>query len=169
MKRLLILRHAKSDWNAAYGGDHERPLNTRGVRAARSVGVAVARSAEIPDMAITSSATRARTTLEEAMDAGDWRYRVLTDPRLYGTSPPGALEVAAETPDDVERLMLVGHQPAWGALVGALTGASVVMKTATLTAVDLRIATWADAPRADGSIAYLLQPRLFTDGSWELL
>ncbi len=168
MKRLMILRHAKSDWNAAYGGDHERPLNTRGMRAARAVGIAVARSGEIPDMAMTSTATRARTTLDEAIDAGSWDTAVSEDRRLYGTSPAGALEVASAAPDDIERLMLVGHQPTWGSLVRALTGASVVVKTATLVAVDLRITRWLDAPTADGSIAYLFQPRLFTDGTWDL-
>ena len=42
------------------------------------------------------------------------------------------------------------------------------MKTATLVAIDLTIRSWSNASTARGSIAYLLQPRLFTDGSWEI-
>jgi phosphohistidine phosphatase len=168
VKRLMILRHAKSDWAASYGSDHGRPLNKRGKRAARAVGIAVARSGEVPDRAITSTAVRARDTLERAMDAGGWDSEVSASDALYGTSVAGALSVAAGGGGDAERLMLVGHQPTWGSLVYALTGASVVVKTATLIAVDLAAGSWADAENARGSIAYLLQPRLFTDGSWRL-
>jgi phosphohistidine phosphatase len=168
MKRLIVLRHAKSDWDAAYDRDHDRPLNKRGRRAASAVGVALSRSGEVPDLAITSSALRARTTVDLAMAAGEWDTTVEVSPALYGTSAHGALDVATTAPDDIGRLMLVGHQPAWGSLVYALTGGSVEMKTATVVAVDLSVGSWHDAPLARGSIAYVLQPRLFTDGSWEL-
>ena len=57
--------------------------------------------------------------------------------------------------------MLVGHQPTWGYLVHALTGAAVQIKTGTVAAVDLPIARWNDAPHSTGTLAYLLQPRLF--------
>jgi phosphohistidine phosphatase len=119
-------------------------------------------------MAITSSAVRARTTLELAAAAGGWETIIRVSPDLYGASPRGALETAASAPDDVERLMLVGHQPTWGSLVHHLTGGSVEIKTATVVGIDLAVSTWADAAEARGSIAYLLQPRMFTDGSWEL-
>lgn len=164
----MILRHAKSDWGASYESDHGRPLNKRGKRAARAVGIAVSRSAEVPDRAITSTALRARDTLDRAIEAGGWHTEVAASDLLYGTSVDGALAVAASGGGDVDRLMLVGHQPAWGSLVYALTGASIVVKTATLVAVDLAVASWEDSPRARGSIAYLLQPRLFTDGDWGL-
>ena len=85
---------------------------------------------------------------------------------LYGSSAGDALRIAAGAPDEVERLMLVGHQPAWGYLVRALTGAEIHMKTATIAAVDLPLLTWRHAPEAPGTLAYLLQPRMFTD--WEL-
>lgn len=168
MKRLMILRHGKSDWDASYESDHGRPLNARGVRAARTVGVVLARSNEVPDVAITSTATRARTTLMEAAAAGEWRTEIRETDDLYYTSPSGALAVVGSSGVDAERLMLVGHQPAWGNLVRALTGASVTIKTATLVAIDLAVRSWERAPAARGSIAYLLQPRLFTDGTWQL-
>lgn len=166
MKRLMIFRHAKSDWKADYDTDHDRPLNRRGLHAARTVGTVLARSGEVPDLAITSSAVRARSTLLLASSTGRWKTAVRVTDQLYEASPGGALAVAAETPDDVRRLMLVGHQPAWGSLVRALTGADIAVKTATVVGVDLSIGTWKDAPRARGSIVYLLQPRLFTDGEW---
>ena len=164
----MLLRHAKSDWSAVYGADHERPLNKRGTRAARAVGVAVARSGEIPNYAITSSATRALSTLELASDAGGWHTEVVVSPALYSSSSTGVLEVAASAPDTAQRVMLVGHEPTWGAVVEVLTGARVTVKTATLMVVDLYASSWVEAPKARGSIAYVFQPRLFTDGSWDI-
>lgn len=162
-----MLRHAKSDWNTNTS-DHDRPLNPRGRSAAAAVGIALARSGEIPDLALTSSALRARSTLEIAAQAGSWPTEISADPSLYGTSAAGALAAVAAAEGDVQRLMVVGHQPTWGTLITTLTGASVVVKTATVVAIDLSATSWRKAPEARGSISYMLQPRLFTDGSWNL-
>ena len=164
----MILRHAKSDWDAAYMSDHDRPLNRRGVHAAKAIGIAVAQSGEVPDLAISSSARRALTTVRLAAEAGKWTSEMITTDDLYGTSPQGALDVVGDVATAVQRLMIVGHQPTWGLLVHALTGASVAIKTATLVAVDFSSRTWAEASRARGTISYVLQPRLFTDGKWKL-
>jgi phosphohistidine phosphatase len=161
MKRLLIMRHAKSDWNAGAPSDHERPLNKRGTAAAITMGKVLANIDEVPDLIYTSSAVRATETALLASEAGGWRAPTVEFDELYGTSPAGTLEIAAAAPDDVERLMLVGHQPTWGYLVHALTGAAAQIKTATVVAIDLPVARWDDAPQSTGTLAYLLQPRLF--------
>ena len=166
MKRLMILRHAKSDWNAGASSDHARPLNRRGTAAAMTMGRVLARIGEIPDLVYTSSAQRARETVILAADAGAWNTNIIEVDDLYGTSAVGALKIAADAPDDVERLMLVGHQPTWGYLIHAVTGASVEVKTATVAGVDMRIDRWEHAPEAPGSLTYLLQPRLFENWEW---
>jgi phosphohistidine phosphatase len=72
VKTLYLLRHAKSDWNNAFDGDHDRPLAPRGIEAAERVGRVLAAAGEIPDRILTSSAVRARTTVELAAESGDW-------------------------------------------------------------------------------------------------
>ena len=91
MRRLILMRHAKSDWDAPFGSDHDRPLSKRGVRAATAMGIVLARSKLVPDHAISSSAVRARTTLDLARESGDWSTTVEVTDELYGTSPAGAL------------------------------------------------------------------------------
>jgi phosphohistidine phosphatase len=130
------------------------------------MGRVVYKMGEVPDLIYTSSATRARETALLAADAGDWGCEMIDVDDLYGTSAGGALAVAAQAPDEIERLMLVGHEPTWSYLVHSLTGASVEMKTATVAAVDLTMSSWKQAPEATGTLAFLLQPRMFTD--WEL-
>ena len=165
MKRLILLRHGKSDWNAGASSDHGRPLSRRGTGAAMTMGRVLAQLGESPDLILTSSAVRARETALLAADAGGWECETVEVDDLYGASAGEALAVAATAPDDVERLMLVGHEPGWGYLVRALTGAEVSMKTATIAGIDMARARWAYAPRAAGTLTYLLQPRLFA--RWE--
>jgi hypothetical protein len=37
-----------------------------------------------------------------------------------------------------------------------------------VVAIDLDIERWREAPHSEGVLAYLLNPRMFTDGSWTL-
>jgi phosphohistidine phosphatase len=121
---------------------------------------------EVPDLIYTSSAVRAHETALLAADAGGWDVETVELDELYGTSAAAALLTAAKAPETVERLMLVGHQPTWGHLIRSVTGASVSMKTATVAGIDLHMDFWEHTPDAMGSLAYLLQPRLFEH--WEM-
>lgn len=152
------MRHAKSDWSADYGSDHDRPLNERGVRSARVMGQVLAESGVIPELVVSSTAVRARSTASLANEAGAWGSEIVLEPGLYGTGPDSAVQVAAEAPD-AGRLMLVGHQPTWSILVSVLTGERVEMKTATVAAIDFDIDAWADISSVRGDITAVYQPR----------
>lgn len=168
MRRLILFRHGKSDWDASFSSDHERPLSKRGVRAAKGMGLVLAKAGLVPDHAFTSSAVRARTTLELAVAAGHWDTTVEITGDLYGTSPAGALEVAARAPDEAESVMLVGHEPTWSALAYHLTGGAVTVKTATVVGIDLYVDHWHRLPAVTGDLAFVLQPKHFTTESWGL-
>lgn len=160
MRRLMVMRHGKSDWSIG-APDHQRPLNERGRRAADAMGRLLAGMGEAPGHVITSSAVRANTTAQRAGEAGDWDAEVQVTRDLYMTDPFGALEVVVGAPA-VERLMVVGHEPTWSALVAHLTGARAAMKTATVAIIDVHVAEWANALEAGGELVALLQPRHFT-------
>ena len=161
------MRHAKSDWDADYGSDHERPLNDRGVRSARLMGRLVAGLDMIPDHVISSTAVRARTTAALASDAGTWETGIALEAGFYGSGPEAVLELAAESPD-VERLMIVGHQPTWGMLVNRLTGAVADMKTASVATIELMIDGWDELPGAQGVLSSLHHPRPYFGSQWDL-
>lgn len=160
MKRLLVMRHAKSDWNAGVSSDHARPLNPRGRRAAPAMGRLLTAIGETPQYVITSSATRARTTAELARKGGGWDADLDVRDALYGTSPDGILAEIATVPEEFDSLMVVGHQPTLGGLVAVLTGGSVAVKTATVAIIDLYLgASWASAEPPHGELIAVLQPR----------
>ena len=121
MKTLLVMRHAKSDWDADYARDHDRPLNRRGEEAAEEMGRFLARIDLVPELVLSSTAVRARTTAELAIAAGAWDADLHLDPGLYRSAVDTVLGIVAKSPD-VARLMVVGHQPTWGSLVARLTG-----------------------------------------------
>ncbi|HEU4895106.1 MAG TPA: histidine phosphatase family protein [Acidimicrobiia bacterium] len=158
MKTLLLMRHAKSDWSADYGRDHERPLNERGVRSARLMGRLLAAEGHAPQLIVTSTAVRARSTASLANEAGEWGAEIVLDPGLYGSGPDAAIQVAAAAPD-VARLMLVGHQPTWSILFSVLTGSSVDMRTATAAVVGFDIPEWKQVGGSRGEVVAVYQPR----------
>lgn len=158
MKTLLVMRHAKSDWNAEFGADHDRPLNRRGMAAARNIGRLVSELDLIPDLVITSTAVRARTTAELAMEAGGWGSELVLEPGFYGSGPEAVLSIAAGAPE-TRRLMIVGHQPTWGMILRRLTGEVVEVKTATLAVVALPISKWLELPQSSGTITSIHHSR----------
>lgn len=110
LRRLLLLRHAKSAWPEGVA-DHDRPLGERGRRDAAAVGRWLAAAGARPDMVLVSSAQRARETWDgvagELGPAGDVR---VTD-EVYGAGAGDLLDVLREVPEQSATVLVVGHNP----------------------------------------------------------
>jgi len=170
MKTLLILRHGKSDWDADYGNDHDRPLAGRGQKGARKMGRFLTTARTVPDRAITSSATRARETLATAAEAGGWTGPARVTDALYGAAPGDVLREIQAEPDDADTLVVVGHEPTWSGLVSMLIGGGrVEMKTAAVARIDIEVERWADVQPGRGSLAFLLPPGVFRPNAYRKL
>jgi len=167
VKTILLMRHAKSDWDASYATDHDRPLAPRGHRSATIMGRVLAAWDEIPELVITSSAARARATAEEAAQAGAWGCPIIVDPDLYGTGPGAVLAAAKREVTDQNRLMLVGHEPTWSMLTEQITGGRVEMRTAGVVAIDLLSDTWQGLAQARGWLRFAVNPRMFFNSEWD--
>lgn len=161
-KRLLLFRHAKSDWHAGALNDHERPLTKRGSEAARIMGRVLAAADQLPDLVVTSSAVRARITVELAHAAGGWTCPVETSDALYDTDAVSVLEEIRGLPDSAERVLLAGHEPMWSELASRLIGGGALrFPTAALARIDLGVGKWRDADFGYGALVWLLQPKFF--------
>jgi len=161
MKKLFLLRHAKSDWQAAYDSDHERPLAKRGVRAARLMGRFLTAIGEPPEAIVTSSARRARTTVELAAKAGKWRCPIRVTRNLYDAGPEAVLHEIAGEADVHESLLVAGHQPTFSEVASLLVGGGhVAMVTAALVRIDLEIDHWSELDAGDGILAWSVTPKL---------
>ena len=165
MPYLMLLRHAKSDWNQPVDSDWERPLNARGVRAAQAVGAFVARHQLVPDLVLVSPAIRTSTTAELAVEAGGWNTRISKEPLLYGAAPSDVLGLAREAPDPVNRLMVVGHEPTMSGTLEMICGARLRILTATLASINLRHTSWENLRPGMGELELYIRPRLLPPSS----
>ena len=144
MKTLLVLRHAKSSWNDPARDDHERPLNKRGRRDGPRVGELVREYGLIPDIVISSDAARARLTAEAVAEAAQYAGEILLERRLYMASPADILSLLRTVRENVETVMIVGHNPGLEELIEQLTGERQDLPTATLAQIVLPIDQWRD-------------------------
>ena len=165
MKTLLILRHAKSSWSDAGLRDHDRPLNPRGKRDAPRMGRLIAAEDLVPDLIVSSTAVRARTTAALAAAEFDEEVEIETTRDLYGAYPDEYIDVAEDRGGEAERLMVVGHNPGITALVTRLSGAVEYMPTAALAVVELNIADWSELGRAEeGRLVGFWRPKALPPG-----
>ncbi|HSM80734.1 MAG TPA: histidine phosphatase family protein [Nodosilinea sp.] len=162
-KQLILFRHGKSDWGAGYLRDRDRPVAPRGVSAAKAMGKLLAAADQVPDLAITSAALRARTTLELAAAAGQWPCPTAITDDLYEASIDQVLEVIHQVPDQHQSLMLVGHEPTWSDAVSYFMGGGTVrMPTAALACLEFEVSTWTQVEQGRGTLLWLLPARLFS-------
>jgi phosphohistidine phosphatase len=161
MKTLLVMRHAKSDWGASFDDDHERPLNARGVKAAKRMGRFIRDADLAPELVISSTAVRARTTVELAVESGGWECAVETTRDLYGGDVDRVLEVLASADPVLGRVLIAGHEPTWSTLVGWLIGgARVRMPTAAVACLDLTTGGWQHLGAASCELRWLVTPKM---------
>lgn len=161
MKTILLFRHGKSDWDADYNSDHERPIAKRGRKGARKIGRLLTAAKLTPDRAISSSAVRARQTLEMARRFGKWDSPVRVSDALYRADPSDLLREIQKEDDDARTLVLVGHEPTFSQTVSTLIGGGrVEMKTAACARIDFSVERWEDVRPGAGTLAFLVPPAL---------
>ena len=160
MKLLLLMRHAKSSWDPPYRSDFERPLAKRGLRDAPFMGEFLAGTRYQPQLIVSSPAMRARMTAERAAGTMNLDDNVRFDDRIYLAAASDLLQVAADLPDDIERAMLVGHNPGFEDAVEALCGAAARMPTAAIACIALPIEHWREIERGIGELQWLVIPKL---------
>lgn len=121
MIRLALVRHAKSDWGDPALDDHDRPLNDRGMRDAPRMAARLAATGFRPDIILSSTALRARTTAEAF--AAELGVAVSLDPELYGAPAQKLLQAAAAT--RAATVAVVAHDPGLSALAASLSDGDI--------------------------------------------
>src|SRR5262249_40674061 len=111
MRRLMLLRHAKSDGTRPGARDHERTLGPRGREAAPRTGAYMVHHDLLPDLVICSTATRARETWDLVAKAFARKPEVVYEERIYEAGPNALFDVVKETKSGVHALLLTGHNP----------------------------------------------------------
>lgn len=165
MKRLILMRHAKSNWGDPTLPDHARPLNKRGRRAATALGHWLHDTGPLPDEILCSTATRAQETLA--------RLALPLSPdlrdSLYMAAPPAMLAALRRARGDT--VLMIGHNPGIAEFAASLvatppdhdrfddypTGATLI--------AEFDIAGWTNLQERTGRATAFITPRTLADGS----
>ena len=160
MKSVILFRHGKSDWNAPYGNDHDRPLAKRGVEAAKKMGTFLREKNQIPELAISSTAVRAKTTVELAMDSAKWTSKLVLERGIYGGSPDFLLELMHSQDDIYNSICLVGHEPNFSFFISRATNQYYVnFTTANMAKINFDTNAWLKVKFPLGKLEWHQQPK----------
>ena len=162
MKRLIVFRHGKSDWNANFEADHERPLAPRGIKASKLMGEWLRDTKQLPDLCFVSSALRTRQTYDYASKAGEWTQNHVIKEELYASTVHDYIAVINQTPTTVDSLVVIGHEPTCSMTTSTLSGGNTDIKfpTATMARIDLAVDSWSEVGHGSGQLIWLQPPRM---------
>jgi phosphohistidine phosphatase len=165
VKRLFLLRHAKSAWDDPARRDRDRPLTPRGRKAARRVGRWAKKHGIRPQLVVCSNAVRAQQTLQRVLP-GLGEPAVWTEVTLYAAGAETLLARIRTLPDEVDEAMLVGHNPGLMDLVLLLAApsplrdrAGVNVPTGALAELEADVECWADVSPGKALLTRLVVPR----------
>src|SRR5437588_3292321 len=159
MKTRHLLRHAKSDWDNPDLADDERPLNARGKRDSKRLAGHLLKHPIKVDMVFCSPARRAKQTLKPIQPV--LGAKVTVEPELYGASSEELLKLIRKTPDKLDSILLIGHNPGFEEITRALVPpeqAPEGLPTCTLATITFDAADWKAVGPSEGNLGGLLAP-----------
>ena len=161
MKRLFLVRHAKSSWEFGTLPDSERPLNERGYRDAPRVGDYLAGKYARPERVVSSPAIRAYSTA--FILCRRWDYppgAIQLESELYETDVESYAEVLSRQDDRAQSILLAGHNFSITHFLSHLLGKETGdMPTCSVAVIDLNLSAWAELRRGCGSLVELILPK----------
>jgi phosphohistidine phosphatase len=178
MRRLILLRHAKTEHVSPSGRDLDRRLDQRGRRDAAEMGGWLGRHPPFPDTVLVSKAARTHETWQIAWEvmknfAPEPIVEIL--PELYGADSSQLLDtIRMASPADPQRLMLIGHNPGMHELALALahkgdpagrTALAENLPTSGLAIFDFAVEDWADVTYCRGRLVLFVSPKLLKQTS----
>ncbi|NMB89936.1 MAG: histidine phosphatase family protein [Chloroflexi bacterium] len=142
MKTLILMRHAKSSWKHPELADLDRPLNKRGNRDAPMMGQLIEEKELTPQLILSSNAVRAKETVRLFTEADHFNGEVRYLENFYMAESQAYLEGLRTLPDNIERVMVVGHNPGLEGLLQILSGQVASLPTAAIAHIALPIQHW---------------------------
>ena len=161
MKTLFIVRHAKSSWDHPELDDIDRPLNSRGKRNAPEMGKRLAKRKIKPGILLTSPAKRARATAKTiARELSLTESSLIRNDLLYHGTIKDILQAISNTDDDIEQMMIFGHNPGFTDLANYLTGADIYnIPTCGIVAIEFPFNSWHEIKEGKGTLLFFDYPK----------
>jgi phosphohistidine phosphatase len=161
MKKLYLIRHAKSSWKDPDLEDFHRPLNKRGKRDAPFMGKLLKTREVAPDIMVSSPAKRSRKTAEAvAREIGYPQEKIVWEELLYASSSDSVLHVIRKLDDAVEQAVLIGHNPSFLDAANLIAGETIGhFPTAAAAGIELGLDSWKDVSAESGKLIFFEYPK----------
>tara|TARA_B100001250_G_scaffold391481_1_gene392375 strand:- start:909 stop:1397 length:489 start_codon:yes stop_codon:yes gene_type:complete len=159
MKSIIIFRHGKSDWDATYDRDHNRPLSKRGFKAAKKMGKYLEKINQIPEQVISSSATRTKKTAELAINHGSWNTTFSIESKIYGGSSKTLLGLIHFLDNKINSVCFVGHEPTCSSFISLCTFHSQKFTTASMAKINFKTNLWKEIEFGNGILEWIKSPK----------
>jgi phosphohistidine phosphatase len=168
MRRLLLLRHAKSSWDEPALADVDRPLAARGRAAAPAMARHMVARGWRPDLVLGSHAERVRQTWQLAAPilGADIPVKIL---RSLCLAPPSRLLASLRrTSSEFGTLLMIGHNPGFGRLAEDLCSATsseayrrlqAKFPTAALAVIEFDVEGWREVASGGGRLIAFRRPK----------
>lgn len=165
MKKLHLIRHAKSSWDNSYLADIDRPLNERGMRSCQIMAAPIA-DAGCPFTAVfCSPAVRAQSTIEQISEALtdreiDWQV----DSALYTFAFQDLLEWCKGLDDAIAEVVIVGHNPAMTDFINEMSDRTIDnLPTCSYAQLWFEDLSWQTLSVGSAQLVSFLKPKMFID------
>ncbi len=165
MKRLFIIRHAKSSWQDILLKDFDRPLNKRGNRDAPFMGKLLAGKEDKIDQLVASPANRAQTTAKIFADAlGFDANNILFKKEIYEAHSSTLMDLVVNFEDQWESVAMFGHNPGFTNLANNFTKEYITnLPTCGIVKIVGLVDTWADFTPENASVRMIHYPKQYFD------
>ena len=168
MKHLSVFRHAKAENINGFPTDFARPLTSRGQKDAHHMGKLLANVEPTIDWISASPSQRTRETTEAVLKAFNHKPAVIWQDAIYEAEAETLLAVLAEIPEEMEHVLIIGHNPGMAELISGLVAGSptrmgIHLSTAGLAHLTLEIYSWNQIRWGCGTLHSLLRPKLLRE------
>ncbi len=148
--RLIVMRHAKSDWDSNATTDHARPLNQRGRWGAPLVARDLVRLGWIPQAVRSSDSERTRETFARMQSEFPPNIDLLFTRSLYLAGAKELTKLLEDLDPSIRTVLALGHNPGWQSAVEYFSGESITMTTANAALLSLDSDDWTEGAQSSG-------------------
>ena len=165
MKKLYLVRHAKSSWADQMQSDHERPLSSRGKHDAPIIGDVLKKQNVNPAIIISSNARRAITTAKIVADKlGYKENKIIENNIIYDATTQDLLNVINSIDDKNNSAMLFGHNPGFTVLANLISDKYVDnMPTCAVATIELDVESWKNVNANCGKLVGFEYPKKYSN------
>lgn len=162
MKTLIILRHGKSSWDDSTLRDIDRPLLNKGKSRTQLIADYLKNNGLVPDLIISSPAIRAyETAVIAALNLNYRPEAIRKNDDLYFVNTEKYFEAVYSTPDELEKIMIVGHNP----MITDFCNYFLTIKinnlpTSGLAVFNLHTDSWVETSKCSRTTEHLLFPKM---------